>query len=100
MLFWGDRCLALAIVIALGSFGVDAGRGVEGVSTEDGGFSSMYRVSGREVSSSGSFSIAVIIEAISELDVGGLGVDCFAGVSKQRFRVRRIVIRVLHPQTS
>ena len=65
------------MVIALGSVGVDAGRGVEGASVDDGGSSARYRSRGMDVSSSSSFSMAVIMEAISELDVGRLGVDCF-----------------------
>jgi hypothetical protein len=87
--------------MAFGSIGVDIGRGEDGIATEDGCSSARNLARERRISSTSSpFKTAEIKDAISELDVGGLFVDGFHGVSKQRLRIQLIAYRILHPETS
>jgi hypothetical protein len=83
--FWGVCCFDLATAMALGSVGVDAGRG-EGGARRGGGVESAGNRA-RVVLSSGVTTLGVVVVSISEVVAGGLVVS-FNCVSKQYFTGR------------
>jgi hypothetical protein len=83
--FWDVCCFALATAMALGSVGVDAGRG-EGGARRGGGVESAG-TRARGVPPSGVATLGVVVVSISEVVAGGL-VLSFNCVSKQCFTSR------------
>src|ERR1700712_1087879 len=76
--------------MALGSVGVDAGRGEGGAGRGEGGVGSA-RNRARGVSFAGVVAARVVVDSISEVHAGGLVVGDFNGISKQKHRKRQSV---------